>query len=94
MTETRDMCKKLETLPGVLVNYWPLGIEGLSKIDDKYVQLSEPEEEGGAPSRGPAPVSAVQPSSAPVAHAPAQAPMPEEGGEDEGGVASGMDASD
>ena len=90
MTDSKIMCKNLETLPGVLVNYWPLGIQGLSKIDDEYVKTGEVSDAFEGPSSAPAPIS----SSSSNAPASSQAPPPEEGGDDDGGVASGMDASD
>jgi hypothetical protein len=89
MTDSKTMCKNLETLPGVLVNYWPMGIEGLSKIDDKYVKTAEQEFEGSSQEQSPLSTTS-SPSNAPSS---SQAPPPEEGGDD-GGVASGMDASD
>eukprot|EP00292_Cryptomonas_paramecium_P021054 CAMPEP_0113672780 /NCGR_PEP_ID=MMETSP0038_2-20120614/6472_1 /TAXON_ID=2898 /ORGANISM="Cryptomonas paramecium" /LENGTH=172 /DNA_ID=CAMNT_0000589125 /DNA_START=302 /DNA_END=820 /DNA_ORIENTATION=- /assembly_acc=CAM_ASM_000170 len=99
MEDSKTMCRNLETLPGVLVNHWPLAIPGLSKIDDKYVHISLVQE--SAPLETPRPPPAVVEAPAPAAQASAPAPPPsaappppaDEGG-DEGGVASGMDASD
>jgi len=88
MRDSKTMCKNLETLPGVLVNYWPLGIQGLSKIDDEYVKTGEQGAEGPSQIQSPS----VSSSSSPSPPSSSQAP-PEEGGDD-GGVASGMDASD
>jgi hypothetical protein len=45
ISQTRDMCKKTELLPGVLVNHFPLGSQGLDKIDDNWLGLSQPVEE-------------------------------------------------
>lgn len=71
ITQTREMCKKTELLPGVLIDHSPLGSGGLAKIDDNWLGLS-----------GPVAVEAAEPAAV------------EEGGEiDEGGVASGFDAS-
>lgn len=37
ISQTRDMCKKTELLPGVLVSHSPLGSQGLAKIDDNWL---------------------------------------------------------
>mmetsp|Transcript_70551 Transcript_70551/g.103405 ORF Transcript_70551/g.103405 Transcript_70551/m.103405 type:complete len:234 (-) Transcript_70551:117-818(-) len=42
ITQTRDMCKKTELLPGVLVSHFPLGSAGLGKIDDNWQGLAAP----------------------------------------------------
>jgi len=42
ISQTRDMCKKTELLPGVLVSHSPLGSQGLAKIDDNWLGLSAP----------------------------------------------------
>ena len=89
MRDSKTMCKNLETLPGVLVNYWPLGIQGLSKIDDEYVKTANQGAESPSQSQSAPVSSSSSPSNPPSS---SQAP-PEEGGDD-GGVASGMDASD
>jgi len=91
MRDSKTMCKTLETLPGVLVNYWPLGIQGLSKIDDKYVKTSEEAAEEFFGGEEAAPPVSAESSNTPSRSS--QAPPPQEGG-DEDGVASGMDASD
>jgi hypothetical protein len=39
ISQTRDMCKKTELLPGVLVSHSPLGSQGLAKIDDNWLGL-------------------------------------------------------
>lgn len=40
ISQTRDMCKKTELLPGVLVSHSPLGSQGLAKIDDNWLGVS------------------------------------------------------
>lgn len=53
ISETRDMCKKTELLPGVIVDHFPLGSQGLKKIDDNWKATPPVEvEEGGDADEG------------------------------------------
>eukprot|EP00961_Rhodomonas_salina_P121751 1639336-Rhodomonas_salina.1 len=103
ITQTRDMCHKVETLPGVLLSHFPLGQGGLAVIDDKFVD--KPEEDcascGGAPASAapfasapaPAPASVPAEEAGAAAAPPPEEEPPVEGGAEGGEVASGMDAS-